>query len=332
MNGRGRISLTIALALTLATAAGPSYGVQTTRSLSGNVRLSEGKLPDQRVRLGLYAPSGTLINELFTDSTGNFEFTGLRAGSYRLLVQAEGYQPVSVDIEVWAFTPRTAIPPITLTQQTPNRAERSVAGTISAAELQVPKTAQEAFEKGRRAAEHNRLEEARNYFARAVKIYPQFCDAHYWLGISSTLLGDLVPARKALERAAELRPAAPEPYLALGKVLNLMNECQEAKVVLGKGIQRDGSIAALWVELSRAEFSLHEYSEAVEHAARALQLSADAPVEVHLILANSYLKLRRFLDAERALRTYVKLDPESPSAPKAREVLDRLHRAGVRAP
>jgi tetratricopeptide (TPR) repeat protein len=98
-----------------------------------------------------------------------------------------------------------------------------------------------------------------------------------------------------------------------------------------KGTQLNPS-AAMWVEVSRAEFSLGEFNDAVQHATQAVELDANAPTEAHLILANSYLKLKRYGDAERQLRTFLKRDPDSPSAPKAREILDKLHRAGVRAP
>lgn len=309
-----------------------SYSGQTSRSLSGSVRLNEGLLPDQRVRLSLYGATGALVSELFADSTGNFEFNGLRAGIYRLHAQAAGYQPTSVDIEILSYNIRTSLPPIILNRVVAEKGEKASAGTVAAGEFQIPKAAQEALEKGQLAAEQHRQDEARNHFARALKLYPQFFKAQYWLGVTLTLLGDLPAARKAEERAIELNPRVPEPYLALGKVLNLMNEAREAKTVMLKGTGVDPSVPGLWVELSRAEFALSEFSAAVEHAVQALELSQEAPVEVHLILANAYIKLKRYPDAERELTVFLNRDPESPSAPKARQVLDQLHRAGIRSP
>jgi len=305
---------------------------RTSRTLSGSVRLSGERLPDQRVRISLYAASGVLADELFTDSSGNFEFTRLRSGIYRLVVQAQGYQLVSSEVEILSFTVRTVIPPIILNPSSPETGAVAPAGTVAASELEVPKNAREAFEKGRRAAEKDRHKEARKHFTQALQLHPAYFEAHYWLGVSLTLLGELGAARETLERAIELNPSVPEPYLALGKALNLMTESQEAKAALLKGTELNPASASLWVELSRAEFSLGEFNDAVQHATHALELEADAPTEVHLILANSYLRLKRYPDAERELRTFLKRDPDNPSAPKAREVLDKLHRAGVRAP
>jgi Flp pilus assembly protein TadD len=303
-----------------------------TRTLSGSVRMSAGQLPSQRVRLSLYTMSGTLADELFTDSSGNFEFTRVRAGVYRLDVQAPGCQLVSLEANVSPFTARTVLPPITLTPLSPEAGGAAPAGTVAASEFEVPKDARKAFEKGLQAAEDNRHSEARKHFARAIELHPDYFRAHYWLGVSLTFLGEFAEARKELERAAELDPRAPEPYLALGKALNLTNESQEAKAVLLKGTQLNPASAAMWVELSRAEFSLGELNDAVQHAAHALELDADAPTEAHLILANACLKLKRYPEAERELTAFLKRDPKSPSAPKAREVLDQLHRAGVRPP
>ena len=334
MRRKVHFGLEAALALVWLGAAGAQQpdSPSLSRVLSGTVRLSEGQLPDQRVRVSLFLPNGAPADEVFSDSNGSFEFTRVRPGIYRLVVRARGYQPVSVEVEMLPFHTRTVMPPIFLHTPSAEAGDTSPTGIVAAVDFQISKAARENLEKGRRLAEQGRHTQARTHFFRALELYPEFFQAHYGLGVSLTLLGELPEARKALERAIELNPRAPEPYLALGKVLNLMNEPQEAKAVVLKGTHLTPSAAAMWVQLSRAELSLGEFNEAVQHATQALELDAEAPPEVHLILANAYLKLRRYPDAEHALSAFLKADPRSSSAPKAREVLDQLHRAGVRPP
>ncbi len=304
---------------------------QSSRTLHGSVRTDDSRLLDQRARVGLYGPSGTLVDEVFTDSMGIFEFRGLRPNNYRLVVSAPGYETTTLEVQVLVFYLRTTLPPITLTPLMP--VEAAPAGpAVSAEELQLPASTQKALKKGRAAMEEKHYSEAHKQFVRVTEASPGYSEGHYWMGLSLMALGEWAKARPTLERALELNPHVPETLLALGKVLNQLEQPGRAREVLLEGTEVSPSSAPFWVELSRAEFTLADYTEAVEHAERAQQLSDAPPSEVHLILANALLKLGRYPEAKRSLRRYLEVDPESPSAPKAREVLEKMERAGIPDP
>lgn len=300
--------------------------------MGGTVRLDDGRLPDFRVRVGLYAPNRTLVDETFTDSAGRFEFTRLRADTFLVVVQVQGYEPVTEEVSL-AFVVAARLPPIVLNPiQEKGDGSAPPGWIVTAGDLRAPKTAKSALEKGRQAVEREELMEAREQFTRAVKFYPDYYLGNYWLGLSQLMMGEWKEASKVLRRAIELNPQAHEPYLALGKALNQLNQPQEAKEVLLRGTELSPATAAFWVELGRAELSLGEFGAAIEHAQRARQLTEEPPTELYLIVANSCLKLGRYPEAKLALQQFLQADPQSPSAPKAREVLEKMKRAGILDP
>ena len=302
-----------------------------TRTLSGSVRVTGERLPDNRVRVRLYGATGAIVDEVYSDSSGSYQFRALRPGIYRLEFQAEGYATVSQSVEILSFVPITTVPPVILTTP-PEGPKSSPGGIVDAGEFQIPKEAREEFQRGQSAAAKSNHSEARKHYSRAIKLHPTYAQAYQGLGVSLALLGKFVEAEKALERAIELNPRIPESYLGLGKVFNSTNRPGPAKTALLRGIEFAPDSGEFLVELSRAEYTLGEFQEAERHASSALRLLPNPPSQVHLILANCYLKLGRLLEAERSLSAFLKADPDSPSAPKAREVLAKLHRAGVKPP
>ena len=303
-----------------------------SRSIGGTVRLYDGRIPDFRVPVKLYMANQMLVDETFTDSSGRFEFQRLRGETFHIVVQVRGYEPVT-EIVSLEIVLAARLPPLTLTPTpSPDDSYPPPEGLVSALDLSAPKHAKVAYEKGRREIDRGNPANAREHLAQAVKLYPEYFLGHYWLGLAHLMLNEWEPASKLLERAIELNPQAHEPYLALGKAFNQLDQPQKAKEVTLRGTELSPATAALWVELGRAELSLGEFAAAIEHAQRAQQLTKEPPTELYLIVANSCLKLGRYPEAKLALQQFLQADPQSPSAPKAREVLEKMKRAGILDP
>src|SRR5947209_5902747 len=102
MRRRLLIRITFAsLALALLCGAARAQGVN---SLEGRVMLPSGAQPAQSVRVTL-TQSGRPIYETFTDLSGRFNFSGLRAGTYQLTAEGDGqtFETTSVSVEVGTF-------------------------------------------------------------------------------------------------------------------------------------------------------------------------------------------------------------------------------------
>src|SRR5262245_54536981 len=55
----------------------PSRGAGVSHTIRGKIFMPSGNLPDQRLRVVLELNTGGIVNEVFSDSVGNFEFRSL---------------------------------------------------------------------------------------------------------------------------------------------------------------------------------------------------------------------------------------------------------------
>src|SRR5262245_30239940 len=77
----------------------PSRGSGVSHTIRGKFLLPSGNLPDQRMRVVLELNTGGVVNEIFSDSVGNFEFRALPNGTYKIVVPPDG-RPYEVSQEV----------------------------------------------------------------------------------------------------------------------------------------------------------------------------------------------------------------------------------------
>ena len=69
-------------------------------SISGTVSDADSHERVEGVRVDLQGLSGGILATEFTGSSGNFEFTNVRLGSYQLVFQQVGYQDSRQEVEV----------------------------------------------------------------------------------------------------------------------------------------------------------------------------------------------------------------------------------------
>src|SRR6267378_3313265 len=106
--------------------------------------------------------------------------------------------------------------------------------TLSAAPYKAPRDARRAYEKGLEAERNGRLADARQYFEKAVEIYPKYANAWFQLGAVLQKLAQKESARAAYTHATTIDSKFLPPYLSLAsmayeaedwtQVLNLTNQ------------------------------------------------------------------------------------------------------------
>src|SRR5260370_16820707 len=82
------------------TGPGPSRGgLPQKYSIRGQLRSNETSQPLEMVKVQLVASGGETMAIQFTRSNGEFKFSGLGSGVYRIAVDLEGYQPLRENVE-----------------------------------------------------------------------------------------------------------------------------------------------------------------------------------------------------------------------------------------
>src|SRR5260370_33298424 len=83
------------------TGPGPSRGGLPQKYANrGQLRTNETSQPLEMVKVQLVASGGETMAIQFTRSNGEFEFSGLGSGVYRIAVDLEGYQPLRENVEI----------------------------------------------------------------------------------------------------------------------------------------------------------------------------------------------------------------------------------------
>jgi predicted O-linked N-acetylglucosamine transferase (SPINDLY family) len=175
------------------------------------------------------------------------------------------------------------------------------------------------------------LDGAVKHLEKAVRLDPQFAQAHNNLGIIQRLRGLKEQAARAFRAAVAAKPDYVRAWNNLGSTLLHMEQGAEAAECFRRAIALDPAYAHAYVNLGLYELATGRFADAEATLRRAVELEPRM-AEAHLGLGRLY---REFLDLDRAeqcLRQALALNPRSLEALLSlAEVLSEkgLHAAGI---
>jgi len=329
-----RLTLSVLLALTLlwpvlcrSQVRPPGSGsTARTFSLSGTVRNSDDGRPYEMVKVELKRVTGEVLGTQFTRSNGEFEFYGLYNGTYQIVVEEKGFEPIRENVEIFN-SPRSGVyiflkRPIQLGFTEPGR-------SVSARELGIPRKAHDAMQKGldRLYAKQPDPRASLDQFRRAVAALPTYYEAYHQMGVAYMHLGEPAEAEKALRKSIELSESRyAEAYIALAAVLTDNQRLAEAETVARQAIDLDGNAWQGPYELSRALVGLNRLDAAEKSALQARAQKPGFP-PLHLLLANIHIRKHNYVALLQDLDSYLKLEPDGPMSDQARQTREKIQRS-----
>ena len=196
-------------------------------------------------------------------------------------------------------------------------------------------------------------------FQQALRIAPDFLDAHWALGEYYLKVGDLDKAQLELERVMNLNPQFAQPYVALGIIYFRKNELSKAKKTLHRaitlGVKNDspyytlGTIYLLSGDLNKAIlfhrkaieindktvgsryglaldfFYSGKLQESLNEANQAIQINPHyAPA--YYLLGTLYDRAGMKEKSISALKECLRLDPTGPLAKNAEQLISEIQR------
>jgi tetratricopeptide (TPR) repeat protein len=188
--------------------------------LSGKVITPSGTQPTNPVRVKLTF-NGRAINETFTDLSGRFSFPGVGRGTYQLTADGDGinFETTTVDVEIPAF----GSAPSSFTQDIQMRPmihkPASQPGVVNAFTQNVPEAAKQALALGVKLAGEGKVQEAVDSMHNAVKIFPDYFDAHLELGNIFLKTEQFNLAIAELDLARQVNPNDERTYQSFGLLL-----------------------------------------------------------------------------------------------------------------
>jgi len=221
--------------------------------------------------------------------------------------------------------------------------------TVNAAAYKTPGDARRAYEKGIEAEKKGRLADARQFFEKAVQIYPKYTYAWFRLGAVLQNLAEKEPARTAYTRATAIDSKFLPPYLSLAsmayqsqdwiQVLNLTNHLLDSDSlqyanVTGYIVDLDPlDYAEAYFYNSAANYKLNRIEAAEKSGLKAERLDVRPRFpQLHLLLAEIFARKNDYATAISETKIYLELVPHSKNADQVREQLAQLEKLNGPAP
>lgn len=276
------------------------------------LEIPSGYALPENAQIDLRMASGSQVENIVVQGNGTATFERVPAGSYSISVRAEGYLPVTQDVEIPSGYIGSSIFSVSIRLNPEPQPEGRPTGekTVSVQSLKVPQEAIEEVELAEKAAAVGSLEEAIEHSKKAVEIYPAYFEAYNNLAVYQYKAGRPEKAVDFFERALILNPDAAGTNANLGRVLLDLNQPQKAIPYLERAAKVNPTSSEVQYHLARA----YILSSVLERSIKALQLALQLqpPVEhARFLLAHVYYQLGDISSAIKELDLYLKAKPKN---------------------
>ncbi len=140
---------------------------------------------------------------------------------------------------------------------------------------------------------------------------------------------DFARAEDSLRKAIDCDPGFPDAYAEMGQLLNAEKKFAESQAVLQEGLRRAPGAWQFYYQLANAHYGLRQYRSAETEYRKVQSLNTTPPVEIHIKLANIYLKESAYDQAYAEMQTYLRLEPNGPFATKIKSIVQQMESSGA---
>jgi Tfp pilus assembly protein PilF len=290
----------VLIALAAATAA-----AQPTISISGDVYTTSGK-PSAIYTVELTSLTVNLpIERTFSNSDGRFEFHNVKSGTYTILVKTDSGDVVGFH----QMTDAMGNMPVRI-QVTERPKSKAVTGTVSAITLQhrPPKKAIQEMNAAIKASAVGKTDLAQDHLLAAIRIDPDFSEAHTNLGAIYARANKLDLAYDEFQQALRTGPHGAMQYCNIGVVALALNRPEEAEREVRRALTIDSRNPQSNFLLGKILATRPDrYDEAVRH----LKLATSDIANANVVLAQLYAKRGHKREAIAALQNYEHVNPSA---------------------
>ncbi len=303
--------------------------VATTVGLQGSVRVAHGGTVSQGVAVRVVDERGDTIAEQPVTTAGQFSFSFLPKRPCVVLVTGEDYEPFSQSIDLGRGASIFFLN-VTLTPRSERQTKPSP--PVARTDLAATKEARKEFEAGARALQSRKLRQASTHLEKAVGLYPCYARALADLGLVNIGEHKSAPAEAVLRKAIECDPDFIDSYIELGELLNADKRYAESRPVLEEGIRRSPGSWQFFYQLGVCYFGMGKDGEAEQAYLKAQSLGTNLPAEIHIKLADVYVRQKAYDKAYAQMQAYLDADSKGPFAARTKNVMSQMAAAGVVSP
>lgn len=292
-------------------------------TLGGWVHAEYSQAIPANVTVHLETAEGMPVRDQPVDSSGYFEFVGVSKTTYRLTISAPGFQAYEKDVDLRPVGNRLNIS----VQLSPANKPKSILlprASPSFTDNNASRKARKEYERGDRALQQGNLPEAQSHLEEAVNEYPCYARAQTALAVVRSAQHEFSASEAALKKALQCDPDFLDAYTELGQLYYDEKRYQDSADVLQQGVRRSPGAWQFHYQLGASDYSLHRYADAEREYLRAESLSSLVPAEIHVKLADVYLKENALEKAYAEMQKYVREDPNGAFAAELKSVMRRM--------
>jgi tetratricopeptide (TPR) repeat protein len=254
------------------------------------------------------------INRTRTDTSGRYEFGGLKDGRYSVRVLAFRFDFIdeTAAVEISTITSGVAgqignaiIPQDFYLQPKKGSLLEAELGVVFA--QAIPKEAERIYANALKSLSQKKTDEGILQLRESIKLFPTYYLALHRLGRELFFKGDYGESAQMSLRATEVNPKSGTSFYYLGNALSKLNYNKAAIVALNQAlIIAPSSVQVLYV-LGKAENAEGKYANAEKYFLEAKKLSKTPVPDIHWELAQLYGNgFKKYKEAADELELYLK--------------------------
>jgi len=286
--------------------------------------LANDRPVEDPLRVDLLASGGQLLTAGWTNSNGMAVFYDVPAGDYRVRVSGGNVQETLGGFFYLESRMRNHSETVVVEPSASKPASTAGLPTIAIVDVNVPKDARKAVEKGVEAFNHGDLEDARKSFEIAIAKYPNYASAYNFLGQTFIQQKDSERGRHAFEKAIELNQNFAEAYTNLAKVYFHQQKLDLSEPLLEKAVAADARNAEALTYLVQVQLLSGKYDMAAANARRVHELPHNDYAIVHFMAARALRANNQRPEAISEYKLFLQEAPQSKNASQARQELTQM--------
>lgn len=309
-------------------ACGQATGVGVSGKVGSNIQVrvvySNDHPVEEHLRVDLLTTGGMIVSAALTNANGMASFYDVPGGDYRVRVTGDTIQDTVnpsffLDTRVRNYSETVVVQ--ARAAQSPSRA---AGPPIAVVDLDVPKPARKAAEKGVEAFNEGKLDDARKQFEKAIEGYPEYASAYNFLGMTLIQQQETERAQQAFEKAIALNGRLADAYRNLAKIYFRQQKFALCESLLEKSVAAEPRNPEALTYLVQVELLGGKYQQASENARRVHELAHKEYAIVHLMAARALRARNLGQEAITEYKLFLEEAPDSTNSSLARQELAQL--------
>ncbi|HUR99582.1 MAG TPA: tetratricopeptide repeat protein [Pyrinomonadaceae bacterium] len=302
-------------------------------SISGHV-FGADRRPVADVQVELLDDLSRTLQRITVNSSGRYSFYRLPSGRFKIRVLPFGtdYEQQEQDVEIVNFTRGSGSGDDRILGASNEQrdfylrlrpgAPIGVTGSIFVQD--VPPAAKKLYDLGVEELKAKRSAEAYTALKSSLEIFPKYFAALELLGTEYLKAGHYEASQVLLTLATEVNPRSFRSWHGVAYSLFSQKKYPEAIAAIGKAMEINGAAPEGMLLNGVLLRRTMKYDEAEKQLAKAKELYGDSLPEIRRELGLVYADKKRYKDATKELRSYLKARPDAKDADAIKTLLVEL--------